>query len=228
MLAAFLLSMLLCSPAFADLSGNYIDDNGNKVVIVQSQQRLSIRVHGPRGIKTYEARMLPTKTRSTHDAPQPEFEFVDEGITYKGRCYGGKNGYPSSMTVGSNVKFLSNWKPAPIARTPVEGPGAVRLDPSGSWMDGSGRAIVMRLQKSGNSIKVVLQDLKYQDSVPVTANATWTSTNTFEFSIKGLGKTTCQVDWYTRPTGMPRTVYSPYQITTHGALGEGLWGPTEF
>ena len=74
----------------------------------------------------------------------------------------------------------------------------------------------------------VLQDLKYQDSLPVTANATWTSTNTFEFSIKGLGKTTCQIDWYTRPTGMPRTVYSPYQITTHGALGEGLWGPTEF
>ena len=233
-LVGLLLSMLLlCCPAFADLSGNYIDDNGNKVVIVQNQQRLSIRVQGPRGIKTYEARMLPTKTVQvpagpTHDGPQPEFEFVDEGITYKGRCYGGKKGYPWTMTVGSNVKFLSNWKPAPIARTPVEGPGAVRLDPSGSWMDGSGRAIVMRLQKSGNSIKVVLQDLKYQDSLPITANATWTSTNTFEFSIKGLGKTTCQIDWYTRPTGMPRTVYSPYQITTHGALGEGLWGPTEF
>ena len=62
-LVGLLLSMLLlCCPAFADLSGNYIDDNGNKVVIVQNQQRLSIRVQGPRGIKTYEARMLPTKT----------------------------------------------------------------------------------------------------------------------------------------------------------------------
>ena len=222
MLAALLLSMLFCCPAFADLTGTYVDDNGNKVEIVQNQQRLTIRVHGPRGLQIYDAKILPAKivkvpAGTYREKPPLEFEFVDDGITYKGSCYNGMN-----ITVRSSVKYLSAWK---RVRTPVEGPGAVRLDPNGKWMapmTPNGSQVQLTIESKGEVIRISLID--FNTGARAEGKGRWLTTNSFEFSVNGYaGKTLCKLDWGQRRPGDPRTPL--YQLTSDGPMGHTEWIP---
>ena len=221
MLAALLLSMLFCCPAFADLTGTYVDDNGNKVEIVQNQQRLTIRVHGPRGLQTYDAKILPAKivkvpAGTYREKPPLQFEFMDAGITYKGTCYG------MNITVGSSVKYLSGWK---RVRTPLEGPGAVRLDPNGQGsapMRPNGTQVQLTIEPKGEVIRIGLTD--FNTGARAEGKGRWLTTNSFEFSVNGYaGKTLCKLEWCQLRPGDPRTTL--YQLTSDGPMGHTEWTP---
>lgn len=195
-MAKILASLVLwAAPAQAhDPTGSWVDLNGNKVKVTRSGRELTLLIQGPRGYTTCHGTIAPS---------EETFEYQVAGVTYQGRLYG------RTITVNSPERYISTWK---RVYTPIEGPEAIRHDPTGTWR--TTRGVDLNIRTKGEQILVECIDL---DGNVFRGKGRWTSTNGFEFGLEGFkGKVTCVIDWW---RGGAKPGKGEFQITTRSRMG---------
>lgn len=197
-----LIAMLSVTPVWADLTGAWKDMNGSQIDITQKGNQLTLVFHRPGGNLTVSGSV---------DASYKKLTYQEGGLTYEGQIVG-----EAMVDLRTSNRFVGQWKKP---RTPVEGPGAVRLDPTGNWTEGQGKARLM-VQAKGESIRLLFGDV-YGNQV--AGKAHWVSTNSFEFTVDGqAGKNLCKIEWWQRGMWPGR---HPYQMTSEGSMGHLEFNP---